>query len=183
MAAEVLARQAGARAECTGEAFEEALKAVLETEGGRQLVGVRDGPHSDERAEQWQEDLAPKRAMERRNQARQEELSRTRLETWESFMQEERLELELRKDGQLAKLLCEPLQGEPAAVLRRLASEDQKQAQEGLVALMSNGKVYYKHLEGLTEEDMPARVAANRVRMTWLKERLDRWLGRGEDQP
>ena len=39
MADEVLARQARVRAERTGESFEEALKAVLETEAGRQLPG------------------------------------------------------------------------------------------------------------------------------------------------
>jgi hypothetical protein len=48
------------------------------------------------------------------------------------------------------------------------------------VALMSNGKVSYKHVEGLTQEDMPARVAAKRLRTTWLKERLDGWLAPGE---
>ena len=41
------------------------------------------------------------------------------------------------------------------------------------MALMSNGKVFYKHVEELSEEDMPAREAANRMRMTWLKERQD----------
>jgi hypothetical protein len=46
---------------------------------------------------------------------------------------------------------------------------------------MSSGKVFYKHLEELSEEDMPARIAANRVRMTWLKKRVDGWLGHGED--
>jgi hypothetical protein len=45
---------------------------------------------------------------------------------------------------------------------------------------MSNGKVSYKHVEGLTEEDMPARVAAKSLRTTWLKERLDGWLAPGE---
>jgi hypothetical protein len=45
---------------------------------------------------------------------------------------------------------------------------------------MSNGKVFYKHVEGLSEEDMPARIAANRLRTTWLKERLDGWIGPGE---
>ena len=39
MAIEVLERQAGARAQRTGEAFNEALKAILETEAGRQLRG------------------------------------------------------------------------------------------------------------------------------------------------
>ena len=32
----------------------------------------------------------------------------------------------------------------------------------------------------LCPEEMPARVAANRLRETWLKERLDGWLGRGK---
>jgi hypothetical protein len=65
MADEVLARQARARAERTGEAFEEALKAVLETEAGRQLEELRDGPHRDERADQWQEEISRERAEER----------------------------------------------------------------------------------------------------------------------
>jgi hypothetical protein len=188
MAAEVLASQAKAHAERIGEASEVALKAVLETEAGRRLRDLSEGPQRDQSAHQWQKELPHKRAEERRQtrreerrKARQEELSRTRLEAWESFMQEEQLELELRKDGKLAKLLGEPLQGEPFAGLRRLASEDRRQAEEGLVALMSSGKVSYKHLEELSEEDMPARIAANRVRTTWLKERLDGWLGHGEE--
>ena len=91
-------------------------------------------------------------------------------------MQAERRELGLRKDGQLARMLGELLPGEPPAALQRLASEDRRQAEEGLVALMSDGKVCYKHIEGLCEGDMPARIAANRMRMTWLKERQDRRL-------
>ncbi|MCA1719503.1 MAG: hypothetical protein LC781_22665 [Actinobacteria bacterium] len=99
-------------------------------------------------------------------------------------MREERLELELRKAGQLAGLLGEALPGEPAAELRRLASEDRRQAKEELVALvMRNGKVVYKHLEELCANDMPARAAANRLRMGWLKERQDSWLGRGKGHP
>jgi hypothetical protein len=88
-------------------------------------------------------------------------------------MQAERRELELRKDGQLFRLLGEPLPGEAPAALQRLASEDRRQAEEGLVALMSEGEVFYKHIEELSEEDMSARIAANRMRMTWLKERQD----------
>ncbi len=72
MAVEVLARQAGVRAEWTGEPLQEALKAVLETEAGQQLERLRDGPYRDEEAKQWQDELAPKRAKKRR-QARQEE--------------------------------------------------------------------------------------------------------------
>jgi hypothetical protein len=63
--------------------------------------------------------------------------------------------------------------------LERLASEDRRQAEEGLVALTSGGKVFYKHVDELCPKDMPARIAANRVRTTWLKERQDGWLGRG----
>jgi hypothetical protein len=65
MADEVLARQARTRAERTGEPFEEALKTVLETEAGRQLRELRDGPHGHEKANQWQEELARERAEER----------------------------------------------------------------------------------------------------------------------
>ena len=179
MAVDVLARQAGARAGRTGEPFEEALKAVLETEAGRQLSELRDGPHGYERAQEWQEDL-PRRRAEERSRAREEELSRARDAAWKSFMQTERRELQLRKDGQLAGLLSEPLLGESPAALRRLAFEDQRQAEEGLVALMRGGKVSYKPLGELCPEEMPARVAAKRLRETWLKERQDGWLGRGE---
>jgi hypothetical protein len=180
MAVDVLARQAGTRAKRTGEPFEEALKAVLQTEAGRQLGELRDGLHCNERAEDWQEDLVQKRARKReREQA--EERSRARLAAaWEPFIEAERRELEKRKDGQLARLLGEALPGETPAALRWLASEDRRQAEEGLVALMSGGKVSYKHVEELSPEDMPTRIAANRLRTTWLKERQDGWLGRGE---
>ena len=94
-------------------------------------------------------------------------------------MRKERRELELRKEGQLAELLGEALAGEPPAALQRLAREDQRQAEEGLVALTSNGKVYYKLVEELTEEDMGARIAADRLREAWLKERRDGWLDYG----
>ena len=176
MAIDVLARQAGERAERTGEPFEEALKAVLDTEAGRQLGELRDGPHRDERAQEWQEDLVRDRARERA-----EEKSRVQqAAAWERFMQAELRELELREDGQLARLMGEPLPGEPPAALERRASEDRRQTEEGLVALMSGGKVSYKHVNELCPEDMPARIAANRVRTKWLKERQDLWLGRGE---
>src|SRR5215211_3796574 len=74
MAFEVLVRQAEARAEWTGEPIDEALVAVLESRAGQQLRGLRDGPHRDEEAKRWHDELAPKRAKKRR-QARQEERS------------------------------------------------------------------------------------------------------------
>src|ERR671910_3198975 len=187
MATEVLARQAAARAKRTGESLEAALRAVLQTEAGRRLGQLRDGEHRDERAEQWQPSLAQERAEERRQaqleerrRLKAEERVRARKAAWESFMRKERRELKLRKEGQLAELLGEALAGESPAAVRRLALEDQRQAEEGLVALTSNGKTYYKLLEELTEGDMGARIAADRLREAWLKERRDRWLGRRE---
>ncbi len=181
MAVEVLARQAEARAEQTGEPVKAALKDVLETRAGRQLGELRDGAHHDESANQWQEDCAQERAIERKR-TQKEELNRVKQEAaWDRFMEEEQRELELRKDGQLADLLGAPLPGEPPAVLQRLASEDQRQAEEGLVALMTSGKLSYKRLEQLSEGDVPGRIAASRLRMMWLKQRGDGWLGRGDD--
>ncbi len=181
MAIDVLARQAGARAKRTGEPFEEALKAVLETEAGQQLGELRDGPYRDERAQDWQEDMVRERVRARKQERVEEQKRAEQAAAWEQFMQAELQELELRRGGQLAALLGEPLPGESPAALRRLASEDKRQAEKGLVALMSLGKMSYKHVEELSEKDMPARVAANRLRETWLKERRDGWRGRGED--
>ena len=65
MADEVLARQASARAEQTGEPFEEALKAVRKSEAGRQLEELSEGPHRDEMAQEWQEEMSRERAEER----------------------------------------------------------------------------------------------------------------------
>ena len=124
-----------------------------------------------------QEDLARKRA----HAADAKRAAQTA--AWEQFMHSERRELELRKDGQLISLLGEPLAGELPASLRRLASEDRKQAAAGLIALMSGGKVSYKHIDDLRPADVPARNAANRLRTTWLKERGDGWLGHGETSP
>jgi hypothetical protein len=84
--------------------------------------------------------------------------------------------LELRKNGQLARMLGEPLSWESPAELVRVASEDRRQAEEGLVALMHDGEVFYKHLDELSEGDMPARNASNRLRETWLKERQEHRL-------
>jgi hypothetical protein len=73
MAQEVLARQTRARAERTGEPFEEALKAVRKTEAGRQLEELREGPHHHERAERWQEDMSQERAEERHEERHSED--------------------------------------------------------------------------------------------------------------
>src|ERR671910_2724088 len=176
MAIEVLARQASGHAKPTGEPLEDALKAVLDTEAGRQLGELREGAHREESAQQWQEDLPRKRAeersqarRERRRTQEEEERSRTRVAAWKEFLQEERRELELRKGGQLARMLGEPLPGEPPAEVLRLVSEDRRQAEEGLVALMSNGEGFYKRLEDLSEWEVPSRIAAISSRKMWLK--------------
>ncbi len=137
--------------------------------------------HPEERANPWQEALDRKRAREL-DRRRAEERNRARTAAlWKPFIQAERRELELRKEGQLAKMLGDPLPGESPEALERLASEDRRQAEEGLVALTSNGKVFYKRVDELSPADMPARGAANRLRTTWLKERSDRWLAHGEE--
>lgn len=186
MATEVLWRQAEALVNRTGGSPEEALKVVLETRAGRRLGELRDGEHRDEMATRWQANLQRERAEERkkdrlreRNRRREEELGRARQVAWESFMLKERRELELRKEGQLVGLLGEALSGESPAALRRLASGDQRQAEEGLVALASNGNVYYKRVDDLGQEDMAARIAADRLRTAWLKDRQDAWLDYG----
>jgi hypothetical protein len=65
MVDEVLLRQARARAARTGEHLEEALRAILQTEAGRQLRTLREGPHQVSRAKDWQEDIARAREEER----------------------------------------------------------------------------------------------------------------------
>ena len=69
MADEVLARRVKARVEQSAEPFEEALRTVLEIESGRQFGELRDGPHGDERASQWQMSMSreqARRATQRR---------------------------------------------------------------------------------------------------------------------
>jgi hypothetical protein len=151
--------------------FEETLRTV----GGapRPPMGVhRKGAALDDRRTET-EDETKKRELE-------EKKVRARLAVWERFIDAERSEIEMRKRGQLGRLLGEPLPGEPPAALERLAEEDRRQAEAGLVALMSLGKVYYKRLDELCPDDMPARIAAIRLRTTWLKERGDVWLPQEE---
>ena len=123
------------------------------------------------------DDSRTETADEARKRELEEKKLRARLATWKRFMETELREIEMRKGGQLGRLLGEPLPGEPPAALQRLAEEDRQQAEDEIVALMNGGKTYYKHLDELCPEDMPARTAANRLRTTWLKQRGDVWLG------
>ena len=153
--------------------FEGALHALLP---GEHLGSARGG---DREELTHNDDRKPDTANDVRKREQDEEKVQARVVAWELFMETERRDLRLRQDGQLGRLLGEPQPGEPPAALERLAQEDRRQAQDGLVALMSMGKTSYKHLDELSPKDMPARAAANRLRTTWLKERRDGWLARG----
>lgn len=176
MAAEVLERQARLRARRTGQTRGEAFESVIGTEAGRLLATLREGRQAEKPAELWQENLPRQRDQKRKdlkNKQRKEDREKA---AFESFMERETRELALRRDGQLAALLGEPLPGESAEALQKLASEDVRQAEEGLVALMNGREISYKRLDELSHEDRPLRVSANKARTSWLKERQDRWL-------
>jgi len=65
MAQEVMEDQARAMTLQTGQTFEAAMQAVADTEAGRQLRELRDGPHRDEKAAEWQTSLLWGRIEER----------------------------------------------------------------------------------------------------------------------
>jgi hypothetical protein len=101
-----------------------------------------------------------------------EEQQKKQEEAWERYMAAERRDLEQRRDGLLAKLLGVPLPGESRDKLERLAREDERPAEEGLVALRGpGGEVWYKHIDDLVPEDRLARAMAESARVMWLRER------------
>jgi hypothetical protein len=65
MANEVLMRQAKIRSERSGEPIEVAMEAVLNSEAGKQLRELRNGPHAEERVEEAQVGAARERAQKR----------------------------------------------------------------------------------------------------------------------
>ena len=65
MVEDVLERQAKDVVERTGCSPPEALAAVLQTDAGRELRSLRDGPHAQEEARDWQENLLWERTLER----------------------------------------------------------------------------------------------------------------------
>ena len=65
MANEILRRQAKRRANRRGVPIEEAMEAVLNTEAGKQLGELRDGPHAEEGVREAQVGAARNRARER----------------------------------------------------------------------------------------------------------------------
>ena len=62
MAEEVLRAQAKALADETGQTVESTMEVVADTEAGRLLTELRDGPHGQEKARDWQADLSWDRA-------------------------------------------------------------------------------------------------------------------------
>ena len=65
MANEVLMRQAKIRSERGGEPIEVAMEAVLNSEAGKQLRELRNGPHGEESLEEAQVGMARERARKR----------------------------------------------------------------------------------------------------------------------
>jgi hypothetical protein len=83
--------------------------------------------------------------------------------------------LQLRQEGQLAKMLGTALPGESPQELQRLAEEDRLRAKEGLVALSGPGEqISYKRLDDLVPEDRPARLQAEWMQSEWIRERRAR---------
>jgi hypothetical protein len=65
MVEEVLARQAKALADQSGQPFERALEIVADTEAGRQLRELANGEHRYEKVQHWQASVFRERAEER----------------------------------------------------------------------------------------------------------------------
>jgi len=103
-----------------------------------------------------------------------EKSDKTHQELWEQYMEVERRELEQRRNGHLGRALGRALPGESQEELERIAEEDRRKAEQGLVELRSGDEVWYKHIDELTREDRPARIESENVRATWLQERLNR---------
>ena len=95
-------------------------------------------------------------------------------ELWEQYMQVERKELAQRKSGQLGRALGRALPGESQEELDRMAEEDQRKAEQGLVELRSGDEVWFKHIDEITREDRQARIDSENARTTWIRERLSR---------
>jgi hypothetical protein len=93
-------------------------------------------------------------------------------ETWELYLEAERRELEMRKEGHLAKLLGGPLPDESPEELKRLAEDDRLKALKGLVVLKTeSGEIVYRPLEDLTTQDRRGGIRAEGERVDWIVER------------
>jgi hypothetical protein len=103
-----------------------------------------------------------------------EESHRTHQELWEQYMEVERRELEQRRSGQLGRALGRALPGESQEELNRIAEEDQRRAERGLVELRSGDEIWFKHIDKITRDDRPARIESENARAAWIQNRLRR---------
>src|SRR5918995_2767312 len=95
--------------------------------------------------------------------------------SWEGFMQMERRHLRERLQGKLRRALGVALQGESVEELDRLGEEDRLRAEQGLVAVVGKGgRIFYNHIDALSPHDVYFRIAAERVEVAWLKDRVER---------
>jgi hypothetical protein len=93
-------------------------------------------------------------------------------QAWASFIAMERQELQLHREGHLARNLGPALPDESTEELRRRLEEEQLTAKEGLVELMDErGQITYKHIDELAPEDRLARIRAAAARLKWIAER------------
>ena len=93
-------------------------------------------------------------------------------DTFDEFMEMERARLQEHASGKMAHALGHALPGESQEELDRIAAEDQRLAQKGMVKLKTGERVSYKHIDELTREDRTARIEAEREEVAWLKKRL-----------
>ena len=66
------------------------------------------------------------------------------------------------------------LPGESVEELDRLGEQDRLRAEQGLVPVVGGDKIFYKHIADLSTHDMNFRIAAERVEVAWLKDRVER---------
>ena len=98
-------------------------------------------------------------------------------------MQLERRQLRQRREGQLRRVLGDPLPGETDEQLDRIGEASVLRAEQGLVAVMGEeGSISYKALTDLLRHDMHSRTTAERVEVGWLRERLE-CRRKGQDAP
>jgi hypothetical protein len=104
--------------------------------------------------------------------------------SWEGFMELERKQLRQRCEGKLRGTFGTPLQGETVEQLDRIGERDRLRAEQGLVSIKGEGgRISYRHIADLSSLDTRFRIAAERVRVGWLRERKERRRRREESPP
>ena len=94
---------------------------------------------------------------------------------WQEFKRLERRLLDERREGKLRRVLGDPLPGETAEQLDRIAEVDRIRARQGLVTVVrANGKTSHRHVDALGRDDMEDRLAAEWLEAGWLKQRAER---------